>query len=446
MTPLPETPRRWVFMLDPDERRKLLWIAVAAVMWRWMLAARTPVPSEDGVSYLWMAERFAAGDFSTPVGEVFPPLLPLLCAVPMCLGLPAVLAGPLVCSVCAGLAAFPVATLAERLRTGAGLPAALLLATSSLLARNAAETYTESPFLLLAALVFWCGATGRYWWAGLCAGLASWLRPEAAALPVCLFVAQGRAAWRALPPFAIVFGLLPLWRGLCGFGFDPLPIVAFHEQRDDLGNERGDILGNLRQVPIALVEAYGPMLALAVAAPFRPRFARSLWCWLLLDVVGMVTFVVRKRFFLTTAVAVVPLCAAGLARLPVLLRNVLLAVLCGIGMWDGWHKVTPPDRIAEREVGEHLGERLGTAENVAGDMQRVIWFAGRRPPQPRHFASAELLRQAHQPSVAYVVLGSERSEFPVLEAGLADAFAPYKLPSEIAARARARGIAVFVRR
>src|SRR5205814_3735157 len=42
MTALPELPpRRWVFMLDRGERRNLLWIAAAAVMWRWMLAART---------------------------------------------------------------------------------------------------------------------------------------------------------------------------------------------------------------------------------------------------------------------------------------------------------------------------------------------------------------------------------------------------------------------
>lgn len=446
MTAVPElpAPRRRVFMLDVAERRKLLWIAVAAVVWRWMLAARTPVPSEDGVTYLWMAQRFAAFDFCTPVEEVFPPLLPLLCAVPIWFGLPATLAGPLVCSLCVGLALFPLAALAERLRAGAGLPAALLCATGSLLARNAAEVFTEQPFLLLTALMFWCGATSRLGWAGACAGLASWLRPEAAALPLCLFVAHGRMAWRALPPFAALFAVVPLWRGLCGFGFHPLPILSFHEQRDELA-DRGNLGSNLVAVPGALIEAYGPMLALAFLAPFRLRLARSLWCWLLIDVAGMVTFVVRKRFFLSAAVAVVPLCAAGLARLPRLLRSVVLAVLCAIGMWDGWHSVTDVNRFAEREVGEHLAERLGPGQEVAGNLQRVIWFAGRRPPPPRVFSVTELLQQARAPSVAFVVLAERREDFPVLQAALLKDFATYKLPLEIAARARVRGIAVFVR-
>jgi hypothetical protein len=198
-----------------------------------------------------------------------------------------------------------------------------------------------------------------------------------------------------------------------------------------------------------LVEAYGPMLALAIAAPFRLRLARALSSWLLLDVAVVVAFVVRKRFFLTAAAGVLPLCAAGLARMPVLLRNVTLAVLCGIGMWYAWTHVTDPNRIAEREVGEHIAEILGPQEEVVGDLQRVIWFAGRRPPPPRHYSATELLEQARQPAVTFVVLASGHREFEAVKEGLGDAFATYSLPAQpvnIAAHARARGIEVFVRK
>ena len=63
----------------PVWRCRAVWCVVAAaIVWRWLLAVRTPVPSEDGVSYLWMAQRFAAGDFARGLGEVFPPGFPLL--------------------------------------------------------------------------------------------------------------------------------------------------------------------------------------------------------------------------------------------------------------------------------------------------------------------------------------------------------------------------------
>ncbi|MHC5071182.1 MAG: hypothetical protein ACYTGO_11930, partial [Planctomycetota bacterium] len=57
---------------------RFVWTLVAlGFLWRVLIAALTVVPSEDGANYLWMAERFAAGDATGALSEVFPPLMPL---------------------------------------------------------------------------------------------------------------------------------------------------------------------------------------------------------------------------------------------------------------------------------------------------------------------------------------------------------------------------------
>lgn len=434
--------------------RALLWLASGALLWRWVLAMRTPVPSEDGATYLWMAQRFAAGDLCTPLEEVFPPLLSLACAPLLWCGMDATRAGQLIGCLCGALAVFPVAALAERLRPDAGVAAAALLATGSLLARNAAEVYTESPFLLLVATMLWAAAGSRWVLAGVLAGAASWLRSEAIVLPAVLLLGHGRAAWRSLPPFAVLFLAWPLWRGLCGFGFHPLPILPFHDARDDLP-ERGAILPNLLAVPGRFLEAFGPAAVLVLLAPARrgvaldagaARERRSLWGLLVLDVVAIVSFVVRRRFFLSAAAAVLPLMAAGLVRLPRRIALVALAALCALGMFDAWHGVIAADRRAERLVGEYLADRLGPGQRIAGDMQRVFFFAGLRPPPPRHFAPAELVAQARDPAVAFVVLGSRRAGADAVRAALAGEFVPCALPAEVAPWAQARGMAVWMRK
>ncbi len=433
-----------------DVPRSWLWLACATAIWRSMLAARTPVPSEDAASYLWMAQRFAAGDWAAGFGEVFPPLLSLLVAPWIAVGVDAVLAGQLVGALGAALAVFPVAALAERLRPGAGVAAAALLATGSLLARNAAEVYSESPFLLAAAMALWAGGAGRWWLAGLCCGLAVWLRPEGLLLPVALLIGHRRPALRALPVFAALWLLLPACRWALGHAPTLVDKLAFHAERNEL-SDRGDWFGNALRAPAAFLEAFGPAAILLPLAcwrrsPAEARAARGLWGWLVLDVLAVCSFVVRRRFFLSAAAAVLPLLAAGLQRLPARLRGVVLAVLCVAGMADGWFSITEPDRLAEKLVGQHLARRLGPGDLVAGDLQRVLFFAGVRPPPPRRWSADELVAHARPPAVRFVVLAGRRPTAAPVEAALADAFTPYVLPARLQEVAAARGVIVLVRR
>src|SRR5262245_62262353 len=88
--------------------RALLLLVVAAVCWRWLLARLTPVPAEDGVNYLWMAQQFAVGHEADALSEPFSPLWSLLLAVPIACGVEPMLAGQLLGCVCGGLLALPV--------------------------------------------------------------------------------------------------------------------------------------------------------------------------------------------------------------------------------------------------------------------------------------------------------------------------------------------------
>ena len=434
----------------PRTRRQeqlLLWIVMFAVAWRWVLAMRTPVPSEDGANYLWMAQRFAAGDLAAGLSEVFPPGLSLLIAPLLRFGVEALMAGQIVGCVCGGLAVLPVAFAAERLQRGALLPAAVLFATTSLLCRSAAEVYSESPFLLLMALGTLAGLHRQHWRLGIFAGLGYLLRPEALLLPIA-FVTWDRRALRSLLPAALGVGALALLRGFTGNSFDPLPILAFHDGRDDLPG-RGAFLRNLLDVPWAYGEAFGPLCLLPLLLIRRTSAAaRPLLVQLLLNALVICTFVVRRRFFLSAAVSVVALAAAGLCRLRLPLRVAVVVLCAGFGLGHAWWRVTPQDRLAEKAVGRYLARQLHGDELVAGDLTRVLFYAGLRPLPPRHFDTGQLLAMAAPPAVRYVVLSadSKRGTYAATAAGLDATFARLGLPARLQQLADESGIAVFVRR
>jgi hypothetical protein len=438
-------------LFSERQSRGLLWLCVLAVCWRWVLAMRTPIASEDGVTYLWMAQRFAAGDFGSPLGAVFPPLLPLLIAPLVRCGVDATVAGQIVGCVCSGAAVAPIAILAQMLRPGAGIPAALLAATASLGARNAAEVYTEPLFVLLAATAAVCGLRQQPWRLGLLAALAALTRPEGIALPFAFVFGLGLLYLRALLPVAVAVLAYAGARALAGHGFDPIPKLGFHVARDDLPG-RGDVLANLLAVPQAYLEAFGPagvLLPLGFLPP-PDRRRRPLGWSLLLGVAATCTFVVRKRFLLNWAFAVWPLAAAGLlsVRLSKVWRDVLLGLAMAFGLVNGWTDVMPADRAADRLVGAHLGRHLGPGDTVAGDMPQLIFYAGRQPPPPRHFTPEQLAAQARAPGVRYVAVSgrSKREAAEPVEALLEQEFARYRLPGSISAIAEERGIVVLVRK
>lgn len=446
------------FVRDPA--RALLWLTAAAVSWRWLLATRTLVPAEDGVNYLWMAQCFARGEWGLALSEPFSPLWSLLLALPIACGVEPLLAGQVLGCVCGGLALLPIAAIAERLRPGAGPIAAALAATSSVFARTAPEVLTEPLFVLVAGGAVLAGLRQRPVALGVGCGLAFWVRPEGALLVVPFVLLAPRRHWPAAAIAAALVALLGAWRLWCGHGFDPLPKLAFHELRVDLGDERGDLVGNLLRVAPVFFEAFAAAAVLAVASLWparRPRDAsvradlRALWLLLGLGTLVIATFVVRRRFFITWTPVVLPLAAVALARIPWLGprgMELVLAAVCGLDLYTAWNGTIDLDRIGERLVGQHLARHLGEGRTVAGDMTRVLWFAGQRPLPPRHFDAAWFVAQARRPEVEYVVLheASRRGVYGDVAKAIAGEFVRLDLPSGLRDPAAARGIAVFVRR
>ncbi|MBL8753782.1 MAG: glycosyltransferase family 39 protein, partial [Planctomycetes bacterium] len=209
-----------------------------------LLGLATPVPAEDGVSYFWMAQQFAAGAFAEALAMVFPPGWPLLLAPIVALGVSPEAAALLLSALTLALAAGPLVALAHELDPRAAWPAALLWASSPLLLRVAAEGYSEPPFVLLVAVGTWFGRRERFVAAGVCAGLAFWVRPEGLVLAASFVFVAPRAAWRALLPAGLCVLALATLRAALGLGSELLPLLTFHEQRDDLPG-RGRVLANV---------------------------------------------------------------------------------------------------------------------------------------------------------------------------------------------------------
>ncbi|MCR9247130.1 MAG: DUF2029 domain-containing protein [bacterium] len=430
--------------------------AGAAVIWVFVLAWHRPVPSEDGVSYLWMAERFAAGDWHAGLSTVFPPGFSLVTAPFVALGLSLECAANVVNAVAFGLTIAPLAALARRL--GPDLPhvewlAAVLFLSGSLLARVAAEVYSEPVFLLLMALGTVAGLRRKDHWLGLLSGLAFWVRPEGLLLAASFVLARPRSAWRALPWVAAGVFALALLRWFHGHGCDPLPILGFHEARDDLP-ERGDLFANAVAIPGAWLEAFGPVGLLALAGLLwrSSRTAtdavarRALWWQVGLQIAVICTFVVRRRFLLSCALPVVAFAAVTVARLPARWRALVVVAAVLFGAIGAWRGRIDPDRIAEREVGAWLGSRLHAGESVTGDLTRVVWFAGQRPLPPRHFDVEQLAAMAMAEGVRYFVFSERRSRAPVLEARLNGLFGRMPLPESLASMSAERGLVVLRRR
>jgi hypothetical protein len=421
-------------------------IAVCVFVIVLVLGLREPGPSGDGTSYMWMAQQLARGEWGDALSMVFPPGFPLLLAPLVALGVEPWTAGIVVGAASLALLAAPLARIAAELDPRAAAPAVLLLLGSPHLLNVAAEVYSEPPFLLAMALGTAAGLQQRWWWCGACAGAAFWVRPEGLLLAASFVLVARRRAWRVLVGAAGGVLALAAVRAAAGHGFDPLPMLAFHELRDDLPR-RGDVLYNLVEAPLGYAEALGVGSVLALVGLRHCRGLQwSLPIQIVLQAGAILTFVVRKRFFLSCAVPVLALAGREIASWPARWRGGVLAVSVVAGLALAWPG-SDPNRVAEVQVGQWLAQRLPPDAAIVTDLMRVAWFAGRRPPAPRHFSAAQLLQQAHDPTVRCVVLSerSQQGQFAEVEAGLAGSFTRVELPASIRAVADARGIAVFVR-
>jgi hypothetical protein len=420
-------------------------LVAIGLAWRLVIVGFTPMPREDGVNYLWMAERFAAGDVAAALSDVFSPLLAMVIAIPVACGIEPFLAGQLALAVVGAFVVVPVARISEELRPGTGWLAGLLVFVAFRPVLLGAWIYTEPLFLLVAGYAFLFGLRKRYALCGCLAGLAFWIRPEAAVIPVAFFLGN-RRAWKAFVPLGLLILALASWRAVCGHGFDPVPKLKFimdHNVAEHIGG-----FERLVEVPARILEAFGPMSLLAVVGAWRRRPAPVMWLLLFATVI-IWAYVPRWRFFVNWMFVVAPLAAFAVERLRG--RKWWLAAVIVIDLGLAANGGSDANRVVERQVGEYLGELLRPGETVTGDMTRVLYFAGVRPLPPRHFTVDELVTLGRD--ARFVVLRSRRRVAPNSDRLVADAVearltrhAEVPLPAEFAERAKQRGLRVLGRR
>jgi hypothetical protein len=390
--------------------------------WRLLIAWLTPIPAEDGVNYLWMAERFAAGEPRLALSEVFPPLWPLLASVPIALGIEPFTAARLVAALCGALMVVPLARVVPR-------GVLWLLATAPVPVLLGAECYSEPAYLLLAALALRDALRARWLGAGAWAGLAYAVRPEALVIPLACWCGDPKRAWRALVPFAAAAAALPLLRATLGLPLEASAKLTFLWGSLAL-HDLGRIGLNLLASPWRFVEvttALGVLAVVGLASGRRAGVPRLAIAWVVLGVLVIVCYEAKRRFFVSLLPPVAVLAAAGLEAVPARARGALVALGVVVHLALGL-RVQDRDREDERTVGSHLRAVLRPGEAVVGDMTRVLYFAGERPLPPRHFTVEELVAMASPLRVRFVVLGARRDTTPLVAEGLGAAWAPVDVP------------------
>jgi len=416
----------------------------AGFVWRLIVSARMVVPREDGVNYLWMAERFSEGEVAQALSEVFSPLLALAIAPLIALGVDPFFAGQLILAAAGSLLVLPVAAISEHLAPGTERVAAALTFVAGRLTMLGAEVYTEPLFALLGSYAFLFGLKSRYWWCGALAGLAFWVRPEAALIPL-VFLGRARVTWAPLLATLVMVCSLAVWRGALGHGLDPVPKLAFIAAYNVAGDT--DLPGlltrsaaHLLDLPTIFLEAFGALGLFAVIGLFffRPRPV----VWLLVLAVAVIClYVPRWRFLVNWVFVVAPLAAVGVGRLPKPVWWISLAIAHNL-FWSLTGGVSS-DRVAEPRVASYLRQRLQPGQVIAGDMTRVLYFAGQRPLAPRHFEARELIKLGSE--AEYVVLREGRPTTPAVIKGLSGHEA-LVLPGALRDLAAARGMLVLQRR
>lgn len=423
-----------------------------ALAWRAAIGVLTPIPSEDGVNYLWMAERFADARPDLALTEVFPPLFSLAISPFVWLGLDPFRAGQLAAGLVGALAVFPIVRIVEHFEPDAGKIAAWFVAFAPMPTRLAAEVYSEPAFHLMAAAAILSALRKRSFESGLWSGMACWARPEGLLVGLAFAVTRPRQAPAILLGAALPILLLAGWRSSAtGEPFALFPKAGFNadrlwEEAPGVFEFLGHFAGNLIAIPWLWCEAFAILAVLAAIGLFTRR--RELWPlrWMLVfGIVVICAFLARRRFLVTWFVAVIPLAVIGLRWLPARARDaafiatLILNILLSLRVQDA-------NRITEREVGEYLAEKLGPDDLVSGDMTRVIYFAGRRPLPPKHFTIDELVDRARGRRVRFVVLGSFRKTTGAVVERLEKlGFEDYRLPAENRRDANARGIRVLGR-
>jgi hypothetical protein len=384
--------------LSARDARILLWLVAAAICWRWLLGIRVPLPGIEDCYDLHAAEQVAIGDGGALLALWWRPLWALLLAPAVWLGAEVFAAAQVLACVCGGLAVWPVALAAERIRAGAGIPAAVLLLAASLPAHAAGLGSAVAIGNLLVASMLLALAHGRL----------------ALALAFCLLV--GAMGTRQLAPA----GELPD--------------------------------GVMRSGPSGWWAAL--QIGWSVLLPFAclsllpdPRRNRSLVpCWILFALVLVVGLVIGNGLVSLPLWAPLPalLSAVAVARLPYRLRDVLLALLVAFEFQVAWGHAEPRERIVQRLLGQQLRGSLPPGQRLVGDLPRLLLFAGQLPRPIRD--SEELLQVMASDTVGALVVADRRLLSPTLTATLASRYLRHQVAGSLRDLVADAELQVFLRR
>ena len=424
------------------------------------------MPSRDGATYLWMAERVAAGDVGAAFRTVFHPAYPLVTGACLALfpSLSPMLTGQLVGLVCGALAVWPLWLMTVHcFGAWAGRLAATFYAFGLWFARYPAECHSEGCFYAAVTVWGWAllGARVRPGWAGVAVAAAYATRPEGLALlflgwlRLQLVERAGRALFLTV---AVLLGAcVPLGYAVFGPGFTLTPKAAFNY---DVGVGAADppvahYVQHALRVPGSAFDAIGYLLLPLALAGLWSLWrsnklgwsAPALWLAAPLALQAVVVPLLRShaRFLSGFGVLLLPLAAVaavGLVRgrttrwLTALL--VLLPDLVRLPMGRG------ADRVVERDLGTWLRPRVRPGEFIATEMPRLEYFAGLQPGPPRAITRDELLRAAALPNARFTVVVAPRSNITALDLESLGLRA-VSLPESMSTLVRERDLLVYER-
>ena len=387
----------------PDrDRRAVLWLTCAAVCWRWLVGAQAPMPSAEACRDLYLAERLAVGDFAELAHRWWEPLWGMLLAPFLACGAPSFATAQVAACVLGGAAVAAVALAAERMRTGAGVPAAVVATVSTGSVLNASVGGATALLSLLGGLSLWAFAAGRVWLSVLLVALVVMAGADEGPVPlnVVALLLDEVAEPSALLRIAGSGGLL-------------LPLLLWPQRRlVELG------FGGALLVPVIAGMLW-------VELPWSSPF----WWPLLATMAGV-----------------------ALARLPVRLRDVLLTVVAAIDLHAGWTLVEARQAVVERLAPSYLVRReLPEGQIVASPLARVAWAAGQRPrlapSLPAMIWSARsgssIATSVSQPAVGAIIV--TRWDFDYVVETSQGQFARAWLPPDLQDLADAHGLAVLRR-
>jgi hypothetical protein len=377
--------------VSKSDQRALLWLCCAAICWRWFVGLRAPLPGVDACRDLWLAEQLAAGQFASLVDRAWEPLYGLLLAPALALGATPFAAAQVAACLLGGLALVPIAMAAERLREGAGVPAAAIAMAAAGPVVAAGAGSATSMFVLLSAFSLWAYAARR---------------------------------------FVLSVGLLLV---VIAGGTDQVashPIPGFEQLRYGLG-------------------ASVVLLPLLLLSPRARRFAAPALVLLALLVVAASVDAWTTLLPVHSAVLAV-LAGLGLARLPLRVRDLLLALVVAAECHAAWTLGEPEAAVVERILPRYLLSRVHEeGQVVLSTMPRVRWAAGLNPAvaaKSLSQLSGELSGPRASRHVGSIVMTEVEAKDASMRALLASSFERAELPPNLQDLLDAHGLSVLCRR